>query len=392
MKFFHISDLHLGIKLRGRSLIEDQRHILKQIVERAAEENIDAIVIVGDIYDRSVPPAEAVELFDGFITDLLSNVDNICIMVISGNHDSQERLNIFRNILQKDNVYMIGMPPSGPDDYIEKVTFNYNEGIYNFYLLPYIMPHMVKNVLGIERDRTISYNDAVHALIERENINNSEINILVSHQFYNTVGSNPENVKRTDSEYITVGNIDEVNSDILEKFDYAALGHIHTPSTVGNPNYRYCGSPLGYSMSERDQEKSIVCVNVENDGVKEISLIPLSPLRTVRRINGTLEEILNQACNDYIEAEVIDNEDAHNKADVKNMLRDAFPYLLNIRWVKPETTVSHVDSDIDNIISENEVDPFTLCKMFLGDINDDEEKLLMEVINELNGNGEGGNE
>ena len=152
MKFFHISDLHLGIKLRGRSLIEDQRHILKQIVERAAEENIDAIVIVGDIYDRSVPPAEAVELFDGFITDLLSNVDNICIMVISGNHDSQERLNIFRNILQKDNVYMIGMPPSGPDDYIEKVTFNYNEGIYNFYLLPYIMPHMVKNVLGIERD------------------------------------------------------------------------------------------------------------------------------------------------------------------------------------------------------------------------------------------------
>ena len=131
MKFFHISDLHLGIKLRGRSLIEDQRHILKQIVERAAEENIDAIVIVGDIYDRSVPPAEAVELFDGFITDLLSNVDNICIMVISGNHDSQERLNIFRNILQKDNVYMIGMPPSGPDDYIEKVTFNYNEGIYN---------------------------------------------------------------------------------------------------------------------------------------------------------------------------------------------------------------------------------------------------------------------
>ncbi len=130
---------------------------------------------------------------------------------------------------------MIGMPPSGPDDYIEKVTFNYNEGIYNFYLLPYIMPHMVKNVLGIERDRTISYNDAVHALIERENINNSEINILVSHQFYNTVGSNPENVKRTDSEYITVGNIDEVKSDILEKFDYAALGHIHTPSTVGNP-------------------------------------------------------------------------------------------------------------------------------------------------------------
>lgn len=132
MKFFHISDLHLGIKLRGRSLIEDQRHILKQIVERAAEENIDAIVIVGDIYDRSVPPAEAVELFEGLLRIYCQMSITFAIMVISGNHDSQERLNIFRNILQKDNVYMIGMPPSGPDDYIEKVTFNYNEGIYNF--------------------------------------------------------------------------------------------------------------------------------------------------------------------------------------------------------------------------------------------------------------------
>lgn len=391
MKFFHISDLHLGIKLRGRSLMEDQKYILDQIVKKAAEEKADAIVIAGDVYDRSVPPAEAVELFDGFVTDLMSEVENILIMVISGNHDSQERLNIFRNILQKDNIYMIGMPPANPDHHIEKVTVRDEEGIYNFYLLPYIMPHMVKNVLGIGKDETISYNDAVHALIKRENINNSEVNILVSHQFYNTVGKNAETVERTDSEYITVGNIDEVKSDILELFDYAALGHIHTPGAVGNPNYRYCGSPLGYSMSEREQKKSIVCVDINENGVKNINLIPLIPLRNIRRIQGKPEDITAQACNDYVEAEVIDGESNYDKQEIKNMLRDAFPYLLNIKWIKPDNEVMAAYDKTENVIAGNEADPLTMCKMFLGELNDDEEKMLTEVINELNANEKGGN-
>ena len=247
MKFFHLSDLHIGLKLMNRDLREEQIDILRQITELAKAEKPDAVVIAGDIYDKAVPAAEAVEIFDGFMTELKKAVPKAEIMLISGNHDSGLRLNCFREILYEQKVHMIGLPPRTENEYIEKVTLTDEFGTLNFYLLPFVKPSMVKQIVGVdENGNNLSYDAALHRLIEREKVNTTERNVLVSHQFYLPVGGDAEKVDRMDSEIRTVGNIDAVSADVLELFDYAALGHIHKPMKVGSEVYRYCGTPLAW--------------------------------------------------------------------------------------------------------------------------------------------------
>ena len=212
MKFFHLSDLHIGLKLINRDLREDQEYILKQITDMAEREKPDAVLIAGDIYDKAVPSAEAVEVFDRFIAGLAAALPDASIMLISGNHDSGPRLNCFRSVLSRQSVYMIGMPPTAPEDHIEKVVLRDEYGRVNFYLLPFVRPSMVRQITGSdENGNVLSYNETLRRLIEREELDLTERNVLVSHQFYLPSGRDAGEVERMDSEICTVGNIDRVD-------------------------------------------------------------------------------------------------------------------------------------------------------------------------------------
>lgn len=378
MKFFHLSDLHIGLKLINRDLKEDHEYILKQIIDRAAEERPDAILIAGDIYDKAVPSAESTEIFDEFINNITSALPKASIMIISGNHDSAARLNCFRNLLSKNNLYMIGVPPVTPDEYIQKVSLNDEYGKVNFYLLPFVKPSTVRRVLGTEEN--LSYNETVHRLIKRENIDLNERNVIVSHQFYLPKGKSADDTERMDSEIRTVGNIDEVSADILECFEYAALGHIHKPMVVGDHKIRYSGTPIACSVSEAGQSKGIVSVEMfgKNDGLK-IKTIPLEPLRNVRVVKGTLNEVLNETCNDYVTVILTDKYDI-NIIDMQEKLHRAFPYLLEIR----REIYRKADYESENI-EETVLEPYELCCSFLKDLDENEKRILSDVINTVQG-------
>ena len=383
MKFFHLSDLHIGLKLMNRDLREEQMDILRQVIDLAREEQPDAVVIAGDIYDKAVPAAEAVEVFDSFITELKRAVPEAEMMLISGNHDSGLRLNCFREILDEQKVHMIGLPPRREEEYIEKVTLLDEFGPVNFYLLPFVKPSMVKQIVGVdENGNNLSYDATLHKLIAREEVNTAERNVLVSHQFYLPVGENAESVERMDSEIRTVGNIDAVASDVLETFDYAALGHIHKPMKVGSELYRYCGTPLACSVSEAGQQKGVIMVEIGEKDSKtsvKITVLPLKPLREVRLIKGSLEEVLAQACEDFVTVILTDRVDL-DIMDMQDRIRMAFPYLLEIR----REVLRKADYS-EQLMAEKEQDPFELCCSFLKDLDDEEKTILRDVIHTVQG-------
>ena len=376
MKFFHLSDLHIGLKLYNRDLYEDQIYIFKKICDAARKEKPDAVIIAGDIYDKAVPSAEAVEVFDSFTEELASAVPDAEIMMISGNHDSAPRINVFRHILERHRVHMIGMPPQSENDHIETVTLKDEYGNVNFYLLPFVKPSMVKAVIGTdENGNNFSYDESVHRLIEREETDCSERNVLVSHQFYLPVGSDADKVARMDSEIRTVGNIDSIRADVLEKFDYAALGHIHKPMSVGSEFHRYCGTPLACSVSEAGQQKGIIMVEMKEKGNITTSVIPLTPLRQVRIIKGSLEEVLKTPSEDYVTIVLTDKNDL-DVIDMQDRIRYAFPNTLEIK-----REVERKNNYSAEVLSSERLDPLELCMSFLKDLDEDEQELLKDVIN-----------
>ena len=376
MKFFHLSDLHIGLKLFNRDFREDQEYILRQITDIAVREQPQAVVISGDIYDKAVPSAEAVEVFDRFIAGLNAALPDTAVMMIAGNHDSGPRINCFRSVLSRQNVYMIGQPPKVEGEQIEKVILKDESGPVNFYLLPFVRPSMVKQLTGVdENGNNLSYNEALHRLIGREEIDPSQRNVIVSHQFYLPSGTDAEAVERMDSEVRTVGNIDQISADILEQFDYAALGHIHKPMKAGSEFIRYCGTPLACSVSEAGQKKGIIMVELGDKGDRKTTVLPLEPLRQVRVIRGELEEVLEQACGDYVTVILTDKADL-DVFDMQDKIRSAFPNLLEIR----RETVRRTDYERAYAVQE-ELDPFELCCAFLSEPDEDEKALLRDVIN-----------
>ena len=376
MKFFHLSDLHIGLKLFNRDLREDQEYILRQITDLAVREQPQAVVIAGDIYDKAVPSAEAVEVFDRFIAGLNAALPDTAVMMIAGNHDSGPRINCFRSVLSRQNVYMIGQPPRAEGEHIERVTLEDECGPLNFYLLPFVRPSMVKQLTGVdENGNNLSYDETLRRLIGREEIDLSQRNVIVSHQFYLPAGTHAEDVERMDSEIRTVGNIDQVSAEILEQFDYAALGHIHKPMKAGSEFIRYCGTPLACSVSEAGQQKGIVMVELGEKGDRKTTVLPLEPLRQVRVIRGELEEVLGQACGDYATVILTDKADL-DVLDMQDRIRSAFPNLLEIR----RETVRRADYGRTYAVQE-ELDPFELCCAFLNEPDDEEKALLRDVIN-----------
>lgn len=380
MKFFHLSDLHIGLKLMNRDLREDQEYVLKEITELAEQEQPDAIVIAGDIYDKAVPSAEAVEIFDRFLGELTEAVPSAVIMMISGNHDSAPRVDCFRKVLSRQKVHMIGQPPRTEDESIEKVTLEDKYGKVNFYLLPFVKPSMVKQVVGTdENGNNLSYNETLHRLIGRENINQDERNVLVSHQFYLPVGKKVEEIERMDSEMRTVGNIDEISADVLEIFDYAALGHIHKPMKLGNENWRYCGTPLACSVSEAQQQKGIIMIEMGAKGEVETTVLPLYPLHQVRVIKGELEEILAEKSQDYVTVILTDKKDL-DVIDMQERIRLAFPNLLEIRRENQRKA-----DYARTLKSETLMNPYELCCSFLKNMDEKEKEILQDVIHTVQG-------
>lgn len=376
MKFFHLSDLHIGLKLFNRDLREDQEYILRQITDIAVREQPEAVVIAGDIYDKAVPSAEAVEVFDRFIAGLNAALPGTAVMMIAGNHDSGPRINCFRSVLSRQNVYMIGQPPRVEGEQIEKVVLEDEFGPVNFYLLPFVRPSMVKQLTGVdENGNNLSYDETLRRLIGREEIDPSQRNVIVSHQFYLPSGTDAEAVERMDSEIRTVGNIDRVSSDILEQFDYAALGHIHKPMKAGSEFIRYCGTPLACSVSEAGQQKGIIMVELGDKGGRKTTVLPLEPLRQVRVIRGELEEVLKQGCGDYVTVVLTDRVDL-DVFDMQDKIRSAFPHLLEIR----RETLRRTDYGRAYAVQE-ELDPFELCCAFLNEPDEEEKALLRDVIN-----------
>lgn len=375
MRLFHLSDLHIGLKLVNHDLREDQEAILSQIVEMAAEEKPDTVLIAGDLYDRAVPSADAAEVFDHFISALAAAVPEAEIMMISGNHDSAARINVYRSILSHQRVHMIGMPPQTPDERIEQVVLTDSFGRVHFYLMPFVRPSMVRGVIGTDEDGSqFSYDETVRRLLAREEIDRSERNVLVSHQFYLPRGTDPEQIERMDSEIRTVGNIDAVYADVLETFDYAALGHIHKPMKVGSEYYRYCGTPLACSVSEAGQKKGIIQVDMGEKGMLKTAVLPLVPLRPIRVIRGTLEEVLKQSSTDYVTAVLTDRVDL-DILDMQDRLRLAFPNLLEIRREQRRSADYSV-----TVSREAAKNPYELCCSFLKDTDSEERRILRDVI------------
>lgn len=385
MKFFHLSDLHIGKQLHRYNLKEDQQVILKEVITYAKELRPDAIVIAGDIYDKSVPSAEAVNVFDEFLTDLSEITPEIPILIISGNHDSPDRLKYASEILKRHHIYLAGNVPERPEEHIEKVTLYDAYGEVNFYLLPFMKPAYVKNIFVDGTPET--YSDAVKEIIKREKIDyKDKRNVLVSHQFY--VGEKAESPETCDSEVFSVGGIDNVDIGSVKEFDYVALGHLHGAQCIGKPEIRYCGTLLKYSVSESTQNKSLTVVTLKAKGEKpEIENYPLHPLRDVRKKKGTLDEIIKEAQetekDDYISITLTDEIDPYKP---KEQLERIFSHILEIRVDNQRTRTKLKEMDEELVMK----DPFTSFAEFYKEMqgremNGEEETIMKEIFDKAKG-------
>lgn len=357
MRFFHLSDLHIGKQLHNYNLREDQEHILTEVIEYAKELRPDAIVIAGDIYDKSVPSGEAVTIFDEFLTELSLLEPKIPVLMIAGNHDSAQRLDYASRILGAQQIYIAGNAPETSEEYLKSVTLEDEYGTVHFYLLPFLKPGFVRGVFGGEVP--VSYQDAVEKLLKRETecgkeheaLDWQERNVLVTHQFY--TGSGQE-AQTCDSEIFSVGGLDRIDSSVIEKFDYVALGHLHGAQVAGKEQIRYCGTLLKYSVSEAKQEKRLHVVTLGEKGTPvQVETYPLHPLRDVRQIRGKLEEILSSAKpeekGDYVSVTLTDEVDPYRP---KEQLERVYSHILEVRIDNQRTRQLLNEIDQDDTFSD----------------------------------------
>ncbi len=332
MKFLHLSDLHIGKRLREQSLTDDQRYILDEIVKIAADEKPDGVIIAGDIYDKSVPSAEAVALFDSFITRLSEM--KLKVYAISGNHDSAERIAFGSSLMKHSGVYFSPVY----NGKIEKIAEQDEYGDINIYLLPFVKPSQVREFFP--ETEINDYTDAVHATLSNMEINESERNIIIAHQ--NVTGAS-----KSGSEETVIGGLDNVDSSVFECFDYVALGHIHGAQNIDGDRIRYCGTPLKYSFSEAKHRKSVTAVTLREKGSTEIREIPLKPIRDLRDVCGSFDEIVSgtEKSEDYIRVILSDSSDVINAAA---RLRHLYPNVLEICYsnrTRTDYAVSGTDDD-----------------------------------------------
>jgi len=352
MKLLHISDLHIGRRINEFSMLEDQKYILDRILAIAEEERAEGILLAGDIYDKAVPSAEAVQVFDRFLTGLAQR--RLAVFAVSGNHDSPERIAFGARLMRGREVYLSPVY----DGTVEKITREDEYGEIHFYLLPFIRPAAVRHVLeqetGQEENLPGSYQEAVELAVERMAVDNAARNVLVAHQFVTGAG-------RCESEEIAVGGLDNVDAEVFGAFDYVALGHIHSPQWVGRETVRYCGTPLKYSFSEAEQEKSVTVVELGRKGRVDIRTVPLLPLKDMRRVRGSYMEVMARDFyrdtnrEDYLQITLTDEEDI---PDGMQKLRQVYPNLMRLEYDNSRTRQSRAVEAVKDIEQKSELELF----------------------------------
>lgn len=325
MKLIHLSDLHLGKRVNEFSMLEDQAFILQEILRIIDEEQPQAVLLAGDIYDKSVPSGEAVQLFDGFLWELSSR--KLQVFVISGNHDSPERLSFGGRLMEGSGIHLSPVY-SGK---VEPVVLEDAYGPVNVYLLPFLKPAHVRRYFPEEEIGT--YTEALGKAVEALEIHKEQRNVLVTHQFVT-------GASRSDSEEISVGGSDNVDASVFDDFNYVALGHIHGPQNIGSPRIRYCGTPLKYSFSEVGQQKSVTVAELKEKGALEVTARPLTPLRDLREIRGSYLEVTAKSFyegrnrEDYLHITLTDEEDVPDGAA---KLRVIYPNLMRLDYDNART-------------------------------------------------------
>ena len=320
MRFLHLSDLHLGKRVNEFSMLEDQAYILKEILNIIDEQKVEAVLIAGDIYDKVIPSAEAVRLLDDFLTRIAAR--ELPVFLISGNHDSAERIAFGSRLMSSRQIYL---SPVFESD-VEPITISDRYGEINIYMLPFVKPSLVKRVYP--EKEIITYQDAVNAAIQHMQIDTGKRNILLAHQFVTGAA-------RCDSEELSVGGLDDVDATIFDGFDYVALGHLHGPQKIGKETVRYSGTPLKYSFSEANQKKAAVIVDVEEKGKINIQQIPLVPKHDMREIRGTYMEVTaldfykDMKTDDYLHITLTDEEDI---PDAIGKLRTIYPNIMKLSY------------------------------------------------------------
>lgn len=382
MKFFHLSDLHIGKQLIGRGLKENQEAVLKQIVDYADKIHPEAVLICGDIYDKTVPSGEAYTIFGNFLDALSEIKPKITVLIIAGNHDSPERLSYAGSFLEKHSIHLSVFPPKRPEEYLKKVVLQDEYGPVNFYLLPFLKPGYVRQLL-VENPPD-GYESAVRAVLEREMIDEKERNVILSHQFYTGSGKDPETCE-SEQAVIMAGGLDRVDASVLSKFDYAALGHIHGSQKVLQDTIRYCGTPYKYSVSEEHHKKSITVVTLNKKGdAPELEFLPLSGIQDVRRERGSLAELLERATedkrHDFVSITLTDDEEPYR---IRERLEEVYDHLLELR-VDNERTRRILTEQGDMVPVLNPLEAF---RQFYKAIRNEEmtpavQKVMEEIVQE----------
>ncbi len=351
MKFLHISDLHIGKRVNEFSMLEDQKYILNQILAVAEETKAEGVIIAGDIYDRQVPSAEAVQVLDAFLTGLAQK--GKLVFAVSGNHDSPERIAFGAQLLKDRGVYFSPVYNGKTTELILRDEY----GEISIFLLPFVKPAILRQVLEAEGKETLVENshDAVRIAIERMKVDTTRRNLLVAHQFVTGAG-------RCDSEETTAGGLDNVDASVFDAFDYVALGHIHSPQYVGKKTLRYCGTPLKYSFSEAEQEKSVTLVELKEKGEIALSQIPLAPLHDMCRIRGTYEQVMSRkycpekSREDYVKITLTDEEDV---PDAAQRLRTVYPNLMALCYDNSRTRRNQTIEAPDQMEQKTEMELFS---------------------------------
>lgn len=369
MKFIHLSDLHIGKRLKEVSLIEDQKYIFSKLLDIVDAEAPDFIIIAGDVYDKSVPSAEAVEVFDDFLYSLSQR--KVHVFVISGNHDSPERIAFGSRLMDGSGIHLSPVYNGKTEGF--QIHDEY--GTADIYMLPFIRPADVRRFFPDEEIN--SYTDAVRIALNSIQLNENNRNIIITHQFVT-------GAERCDSEDKSVGGTDNVDGSVFEKFDYTALGHIHGPQNVGSDKIRYCGTPLKYSFSEAEHKKSVTVVTMNHKGSNEIRTIPLIPLRDLRKIKGSFDEIkaMNEKSDDYISVTLTDEEEI---PDAIGKLRFNLPNILELSYDNRRTRGLYELSAAED---RAEKDPFTVFSEFYKERNglplsEEQAKLMERLIEEI---------
>ena len=337
----HLADLHLGKRVNGFSMMEDQEYLLNRILEIMEEEQPDGLLIAGDVYDKTIPPAEAVRLMDDFLTAVAAK--HVPVFLISGNHDSAERVAFGHQLMQGSGIWISPVY----DGTIRHHTLEDRWGEVNIYLIPFLRPSVVRSFFpDVEIE---DYTEALRTIIENLQVDTSRRNVVLAHQFVTAAGALPETC---DSEQLSVGGLDRVDGSVFSPFDYTALGHLHGPQRVGSETIRYAGSPLKYSFSELHQKKSVTVAELRAKGETEIRQIPLQPRREMIELRGTFEEILEEARKkgelqtDYYHMILMDETDV---VDALSRLREYYPNIMLLDYDNRRTRSQKEVEQLDRV-------------------------------------------